>query len=204
MKKKKIIIIVLIATLIISSIFFIFFNKNTAKRYKIGNNSTSQEIVDNILNIYSYEATVEVEIESNKNENKYIIKQVYNGEEDNWQEIIEPTNIAGVKIIKQGANLKLENTNLNLTSMFENYEYISDNSLDLSSFIKEYKNDEKAEFSEKDNKIIMTTSINENRKSKTKILYINKENGMPSKLEIQDANKKIAIYILYNEVKVNS
>lgn len=204
MKKKKIIIIILIATLIISSIFFIFFNKNTAKRYKIGNNSTSQEIVDNILNIYSYEATVEVEIKSNKNENKYIIKQVYNGEEDNWQEIIEPTNIAGVKIIKQGANLKLENTNLNLTSMFENYEYISDNSLDLSSFIKEYKNDEKAEFSEKDNKIIMTTSINENRKSKTKILYINKENGMPSKLEIQDANKKIAIYILYNEVKVNS
>lgn len=204
MKKKKIIIIILIATLIISSIFFIFFNKNTAKRYKIGNNSTSQEIVDNILNIYSYEATVEVEIKSNKNENKYIIKQVYNGEKDNWQEIIEPTNIAGVKIIKQGANLKLENTNLNLTSMFENYEYISDNSLDLSSFIKEYKNDEKAEFSEKDNKIIMTTSINENRKRKTKILYINKENGMPSKLEIQDANKKIAIYILYNEVKVNS
>ena len=204
MKKKKIIIIILIATLIISSIFFIFFNKNTAKRYKTGNNSTSQEIVDNILNIYSYEATVEVEIKSNKNENKYIIKQVYNGEEDNWQEIIEPTNIAGVKIIKQGANLKLENTNLNLTSMFENYEYISDNSLDLSSFIKEYKNDEKAEFSEKDNKIIMTTSINENRKRKTKILYINKENGMPSKLEIQDANKKIAIYILYNEVKVNS
>lgn len=204
MKKKKIIIIILIATLIISSIFFIFFNKNTAKRYKTGNNSTSQEIVDNILNIYSYEATVEVEIKSNKNENKYIIKQVYNGEKDNWQEIIEPTNIAGVKIIKQGANLKLENTNLNLTSMFENYEYISDNSLDLSSFIKEYKNDEKAEFSEKDNKIIMTTSINENRKRKTKILYINKENGMPSKLEIQDANKKIAIYILYNEVKVNS
>ena len=204
MKKKKIIIIILIATLIISSIFFIFFNKNTAKRYKTGNNSTSQEIVDNILNIYSYEATVEVEIKSNKNENKYIIKQVYNGEEDNWQEIIELTNIAGVKIIKQGANLKLENTNLNLTSMFENYEYISDNSLDLSSFIKEYKNDEKAEFSEKDNKIIMTTSINENRKRKTKILYINKENGMPSKLEIQDANKKIAIYILYNEVKVNS
>ena len=204
MKKKKIIIIILIATLIISSMFFIFFNKNTAKRYKTGNNSTSQEIVDNILNIYSYEATVEVEIKSNKNENKYIIKQVYNGEKDNWQEIIEPTNIAGVKIIKQGANLKLENTNLNLTSMFENYEYISDNSLDLSSFIKEYKNDEKAEFSEKDNKIIMTTSINENRKRKTKILYINKENGMPSKLEIQDANKKIAIYILYNEVKVNS
>ena len=204
MKKKKIIIIILIATLIISSIFFIFFNKNTAKRYKTGNNSTSQEIVDNILNIYSYEATVEVEIKSNKNENKYIIKQVYNGEKDNWQEIIEPTNIAGVKIIKQGANLKLENTNLNLTAMFENYEYISDNSLDLSSFIKEYKNDEKAEFSEKDNKIIMTTSINENRKRKTKILYINKENGMPSKLEIQDANKKIAIYILYNEVKVNS
>ena len=156
-----------------------------------------------ILNIRSYEVTIEVTVKSNKNENKYIIKQIYNGPEDNMQEVLEPSNIAGVKIIKNGNSLKLENSNLNLVSMFENYEYISENSLDLSSFIEEYKTDEKAMMKEKDNKVIMQTSSG-NKLKKHKTLYINKETGMPERMEIQDDNKNIAVYILYNEVKVNS
>ena len=47
-----------------------------------------------------------------------------------------------------------------------------------------------------DNKIIMKTS--------NRTLYINRENGLPEKMEIQDTGKKTAIYILYNEVNVNS
>ena len=38
---------------------------------------SSQEIMDNILNISAYETIIEVEINSNKNTNKYIIKQKY-------------------------------------------------------------------------------------------------------------------------------
>ena len=126
------IVIILIAS-------FTFFRGKMSKNLKIGNNTTSQEIVNYILSINSYETKVEVEVKSNKNSNKYIIKQKYNGIEDNSQEVIEPNNIAGVKIIKEGKNLRLENSNLNLTSMFENYQYISDNSLDLCSFIEDYK-----------------------------------------------------------------
>ena len=171
-----------------------------SKNLKIGNNTTSQEIVNYILSINSYETKVEVEVKSNKNSNKYIIKQKYNGIEDNSQEVIEPNNIAGVKIIKEGKNLRLENSNLNLTSMFENYQYISDNSLDLCSFIKDYKKGEKSEWKEKDGKIIMET----NRESKQKILYIDAKSGNPEKMEIKDNNKNIAVYILYKEVSVNS
>ena len=43
---------------------------NMAKNFKIGNNTTSQEIVDHILNISSYEAEIEVEVKSNKNRKK--------------------------------------------------------------------------------------------------------------------------------------
>ena len=204
MKNKKIFIIIIIGMILIISIILIFFLKNTAKKSKIGNNSTSQEIVDYILNISSYETEIEVEVKSNKNENKYKIKQVYKGPEDNWQEIIEPSNIAGVKIVKEGKNLKLENSNLNLTTIFENYKYISENSLDLSCFIEDYKKDEKAEFKEKDNEIIMKTSTDDDLYRKTKILYINKENAMPIKMEIEDTNQNIVVYILYNEVSVNS
>ena len=60
------------------------------------------------------------------------------------QEVIEPSNIAGVKIIKKDGQLKLENTRLNISTIYENYRYISDNCLDLSSFIKEYKADNKS------------------------------------------------------------
>ena len=197
MKNKKIIIILILVIVIILIASFTFFRGKMSKNLKIGNNTTSQEIVNYILSINSYETKVEVEVKSNKNSNKYIIKQKYNGIEDNSQEVIEPNNIAGVKIIKEGKNLRLENSNLNLTSMFENYQYISDNSLDLCSFIKDYKKGEKSEWKEKDGKIIMET----NRESKQKILYID---GNPEKMEIKDNNKNIAVYILYKEVSVNS
>lgn len=205
MKNKNVVVLIISIIIIISiiSIFFIVFKNNTSKKLKIGKNSSSQEIVNYILNINSYQTTIEVEINSNKNQNKYIIKQTYNGMEDNMQEIIEPSNIAGVKIIKNGKELKIENSNLNLTSIFQNYEYISENELDLIDFIEDYKNDSGAEWKEENGKIIMNTSTEE-RLKRYKTLYINRENGMPEKMEIQDNSKNKAVYILYKEVTVNS
>lgn len=203
LKNKKIGIIFILVIILLVSIFLIFFRKSTAKNLKIGNNTSSQEIVDYILNISSYETTIEVEIKSNKNENKYVIKQIYQGPEDNRQEVLEPSNIAGVKIIKKGNTLTLENTKLNLSTIYENYEYISENSLDLSSFIETYQQDSNAELKEKENEIILKTSSGE----KTRIertLYISKQTGMPIKMEIEDTSKKVAVYILYKEVNVNS
>ena len=195
MKNKKIIFFIILIILIIIGLFF-FFRNNEIKNFRIGNNTSSQEIVDYILNINSYEAIIEVDVKSNKNENKYKIKQIYNGNDNNSQEVLEPSNIAGVKLIKEGNNLKLENSNLNLTNILQNYEYISDNILDLNSFIENYKNNSNSKWEEKDNKILMKTS--------NRTLYINRENGLPEKMEIQDNGKKTAIYILYNEVNVNS
>ncbi len=203
-KKKLIKIIGVISVFIIGiSIIFKIFIKNPAKNFKIGNNTSSQEIVDYILNISSYEAIIEVNVKSNKNENRYIIKQSYKGTGDNTQEVLEPSNIAGIKIIKDEKNLKLENSKLNLTSMFENYQYISDNSLDLNSFLEDYKKDERVKLEEKESNIIMQTS-SEKQPNQHKTLYINKETGMPERMEIRDTNKNIAVYILYKEVSVNS
>ena len=201
MKNKKMLIVGTILLMIIIIIIFIFFKNNMAKSFKIGNNTSSQEIVDYILNIKAYETVVDVETKSNKNENKYVIKQNYNGEDENSQEILEPANIQGVKIIRSGKTLKLENTNLKLTSIFENYDYLSQNCLDLSSFIEEYKNDANSKWEEKNGQIIMKTNLSKDMK---KELYISKENGKPVKMTIENANKKTAIYILYREVNVNS
>lgn len=204
LKNKKIIIIAIIAVILIGVLSYVlFFKNNTAKNLKIGNNTTSQEIVDFILNMTSYEAKIEVNVQSNKNESKYIIKQNYNGEEDNCQEVLEPSNIAGVKMIRNGNVLKLENTNLNLTSIFENYQYVADSCLDLSSFIKDYKQDQKAIWEEKNETIIMQAE-SQGTIRRQKKLYIDKKTGKPEKMELQDTNKKAVIFILYNEITVNS
>ena len=80
---------------------------------------------------------------------------------------------------------------------------MADSCLDLSSFIKDYKQDEKASWEENDKQIIMQarTQATTNRQ---RILYINRQTGKPEKMELQDANKKTVIYILYNEITVNS
>ena len=198
---KKLYISILILILILFIIFLAFF---MVKNFKTGNNKSSQDMVNDVLNIKSYNATIEVEVKSNKNQNKYIIEQSYKNENENSQEVIEPSNIKGVKIIKENGVLKLENSKLNLLSVFENYSYLSENDLDLSSFINDYKNNKNSNYTENDNEIIIKTE-NINSKNKTiKKLYINKKNGKIEKMEIEDTNKKIAVYILYREVNVNS
>lgn len=203
-KRKKIIIIIIVILLITAIIFFIKFNTNTAKISKIGNNSSSQEIVDHILNISSYETEIEVEIKSNKNTNKYKLKQTYINNENSTQEVIEPSNIQGVKIIKEKNNLKIENTKLSLTKIIENYQDITQNNLDLINFIENYKNNTNSKFKEENNQIIMeTTATTENNYQKYEILYVSKENGNPIKMEIKDTNQNTIIYIIYKEININ-
>ena len=88
--KKKIFFLFILFFIFIFFIIYIFFIKNTAKNLNIGNNNNSQEIVNKFLNISSYEAIIEMKVQSNKNINKYKIKQCYIDKENNYQEIIEP------------------------------------------------------------------------------------------------------------------
>lgn len=194
---KKIIIFIII---IIFLMLIIFFFINKTKKIKLGNNSSSQEIIDNILNISSYEAVIEVEINSNKNTNKYIIKQKYKAPDISEQEIMEPENIQGIKIIKNKNELKIENSKYNLTKIYNDYEYMTDNCLDLNTFIENYKLNGKEIYEEKDNEIILRIETN-HKYNKYIELYISKETGKPTKMEIKDNSKNTLIYILYREVK---
>ena len=204
--KTKIILIItaiIIAIAIITTIL-IKNNNKTAKNLKIGNNSSSQEIVNYILNISSYETQIEVEVKSNKNSNKYKMKQTYIDNQNNTQEVLEPSNIQGVKIIKENKTLKIENTQLSLTKIIENYQEITQNNMDLANFIENYKNNANSKFKEENNQIIMeTTAKTENNYQKYEKLYISKKDGKPTKMEIKDTNKNIIIYIIYNEININ-
>lgn len=195
----------LILLIVIISVGGIIFYKNRVKDLKNGNNKTSQEIVDYILNISSYEVQVTVDVTSNKNNNKYILKQTYQSPNISTQEVIEPSNISGIKIENDGTNLKIQDSQLNLNTILQNYNFLGNNCLDLCSFVEDYKKDEKANFEENETEIIMKTSSNTNNVYvQEKNLHIDKKTQNPTQMEIKDNQQKTTIFILYNEVKVSS
>ena len=195
---RKIIIVIIIIIICICIFFYI----NKSKKLKIGNNSTSQEIIDNILNISSYETVIEVEVKSNKNTNKYTIKQKYISSDISEQEILEPENIQGIKITKKDNELKVENSKINMSKIYNDYEYMTDNCLDLNTFIENYKLNKKQIYEEDDDEIILNTENENNKYTRYQTLYIDKKTGKPTKMEIKDNSKNTSVYILYREVKL--
>lgn len=130
MKNKKVIIFVIVLAIIAIIVFF--FVKNNYKKINIGNNITNksiEQIEEYILNISSYKARIEVEVVSNKNENKYILMQKYASPNISKQEVIEPSNIKGIETIYNGTSLTINNSKLGLSSIYENYQYMVDNCL---------------------------------------------------------------------------
>ena len=80
---------------------------------------------------------------------------------------------------------------------------MTDNCLDLNAFIEDYKGINKQKYEEKDNEIILTIENKDEKYHRTRMLYISKETGKPTKMEVKDNNKKTLIYILYKEVELN-
>ena len=202
---KKIITIVIVIIVII----LIFFIKTNYKSFKFGNNmsnKTAEEVAQYILDINSYEAQVTITVESNKNNNVYVAKEECVKDGNIFkQEILEPENLNGVSFIYDGTNLKLENSKLNLSKIYENYPYIGENTITLMDFIKDYEEAEKSNAIDDGEQIILEAKIkNGNKYISYKKLYINKSTGKPEKLEIKDITQKTVIYILYNEIKINS
>ena len=76
--------------------------------------------------------------------------------------------------------------------------------LDLSSFIEESQKNKINKKEEKDEIILELKLNNSTPYISTKKLYLNKNTGIPTKMEIEDNNKHTKIHILYTEVKINT
>lgn len=201
---KKTLIFCLI---LIFAIIIIFLLKNSYKSIKFGKNiinQSAEKIKENILNMESYEAKVKIEIISNKNTNTYEATQKYYKKNNLYkQQIISPENVAGVIFEYDGINLQVKNTKLNLSKIYENYNYIGSNELSLNSFIEDYKSNDCNNY-ENDEEVILETAVRNNNKYRAiKRLYISKNTNLPTKMEIEDSSQNILVYILYNEIEIN-
>lgn len=206
-KSKKPMYIFLIVIILIIVLILLKINYKSKKDGNNISNKTSEEITEYILNISSYTTTIDVTIESNKTTNKYVLKQEYSKENNISKQVVEqPSNIEGLTTTFDGRNLCLENSKIGLNKVYENYKELTENHLFLETFIEDYNIADNKKIEEKENTIEITVKLkNESNKySMYKKLYIDKKTGKPLKLEVQDINQKIKIYILYNEININS
>ena len=192
--------------IIIFSLIIIFLILLFIINYKIRNNGNNiskltKNLEEYILNISSYEAELEVTIESNKTINKYKLKQLYCKPNFIKQIVKQPTNIENLTIVYDGDNMKIENTNLSLSQIYENYKYINENTLWLNSFINNYNENSKSY--ENENEFILENNNKYNQYNVKQVLYIDKSKKIPTKMEVYDNNKNTKVYIKYNEIKLN-
>lgn len=207
MNRKKMIVIVISVCLLVGIGMFYFFHKTDYKTLEFGNTNLKsvESMKEYILNLSSYQAKITMEVTSNKNTNKYELTQEYASPNIFKQVVSEPSNIQGLVTTYDGNNLSIENTKLNVTKLYENYPYLAENSISLASFIECYKQDGNAIEKQDGNYFIFETKSEKNSKNVVvKRLYIDKTTAKPSKLEIMDGNKNVLVYIVYNEIKINS
>lgn len=165
--------------------------------------SKTKNLETYILQISSYEAVADITIISNKTKNEYKVKQYYKEKGKYKQEVLEPETISGTTITYDGDNLVLENTKLNLSKIYEQYQHISSNQLGLQYFIQDYKESNDASFYEEENDAVLETTVkNGNKYLAKKTLRVDKNTGIPKSLEIRDNTQNIIVYILYNEIKI--
>ena len=96
----------------------------------------------------------------------------------------------------------MENSNLNLEKIYNNYPYIESNIFWLNSFIEEYQNSEQRNITEKNEEIVMQIKRRDDKRIAVKELFLDKKTLKPTKLSIMDNSKNVMVYILYNEIEL--
>ena len=190
MKKMYIILFFVIILLIIFA--FCYYNTSI-----FGNNiviKNENKNVDYVLNnINEYEAEIEVTVKSNKTTNIYKMKQNVSKNYSSI-EVLSKGKINGLKIEMKDRNLKIQNTELKLDKIYENYEPLTNNTLFLNTFIKKFKESNSTTYMKENNIVFEVPNFGK--------LYVDMQTSKPIKLEIKDNTKKTNICINYISIEI--
>lgn len=167
--------------------------------------STKEDIYEKfqeqVSKIESYTCTAEIEVVGNKGKSNYTLKHYYKKPDNYKLEVISPENLKGKTMEYKGNKVLVKNPDIDdlieLPNNSKNQQYLF-----IGDFIKNYLQNDEILMNLSDSELILESSIPEGSEYFSKqILYINKENKTPNRMEILDKEGNIRFTVKYDNFK---
>ena len=160
-----------------------------------------EKFKEQVSKIDSYTCTAEVEVVGNKGKSNYTLKHYYKNPDNYKLEIISPENLKGKTMEYKGNKVLVKNPDIDdiieLPNDSKNQQYLF-----IGDFIKNYLQNNEILMNLSDSELVLETNIpGDSEYFSKQILYINKENKTPNKMEILDKEGNIRFTVKYDNFK---
>ena len=160
-----------------------------------------EKFKEQVSKIDSYTCTAEVEVVGNKGKSNYTLKHYYKNPDNYKLEIISPENLKGKTMEYKGDKVLVKNPDIDdiieLPNDSKNQQYLF-----IGDFIKNYLQNDEILMNLSDSELVLETNIpGDSEYFSKQILYINKENKTPNKMEILDKEGNIRFTVKYDNFK---
>ena len=190
-------------TIFISIILLISFWSVSCNKSGSTKEEVYKDFTNKISKMKSYSCIAEINVVGNKNPKEYVLQHKYTKPDKYEIKIISPENLKGKTIIYNEDKIVIKNPNIKDNIELPNNGK-DDQYLFVGDFIKSLYQNEELNISFKGDYLILETTIPSSSKYFSKqILYVNKENVKPSKLEIRDEEGKARFTVLYKNFEYN-
>lgn len=160
-----------------------------------------EKFKEQVSKIDSYTCTAEVEVVGNKGKSNYTLKHYYKNPDNYKLEIISPENLKGKTMEYKGDKVLVKNPDIDdvieLPNDSKNQQYLF-----IGDFIKNYLQNDEILMNLSDSELVLEANIpGDSEYFSKQILYINKENKTPNKMEILDKEGNIRFTVKYDNFK---
>ena len=164
--------------------------------------STKEEVYkkfqEQVSKIKSYTCTAEVEVVGNKGKSSYTLKHYYKKPDNYKLEVILPEHLKGKTIEYRDNKIIVKNPDIDdlieLPNGAKDEQYLF-----IGDFMKNYLQNEEMTMKFSDSELILEANIpGDDEYFNKQILYINRENKNPDKMEILDNHGNIRFTVKYD------
>lgn len=156
----------------------------------------------------NYTVTAEIIVRGNKLVGNYVVKQYFKYPDKYRLEVVSPEDKKGKVTLYDGERIWIHNPVINQTYVMENFKEVEECSMFPGHFAKNLFSGEKAEYSIKKDKdgefvAIRVEIPGVNSYRKYQILYFDKKQIVPVKMEILDSAGNVVVTVFYKDFTYN-
>ena len=174
---------------------------------KTGSHDAYEEIYERYYNMKSFSAVAEVTVKSDKTENRYVVKQLYEAPDSFLIRVVEPKELEGSGVSLQGDQMIL-NSGFGHNEALGGELSAGHGVLFVSDFFETYFKSEETSVSAATSKGDSVTILEcflggKNEKRFMQKLWIDNETFLPLKLETYDINQNPSVTVSFREFQRN-